>query len=189
MTKIGISEVNGFSSMKFYKSSKNIKVIAVILLGLALPAWAKTPHQKTDSPIYYNDCAAIEFDDVDESKLTKQELIARMDMGLEDTLNNSEECMRSAANAGSQRFTGAGGGSQGTGSGQSTGIGSQGSAQQTDAQQSQNTASSVSVESQKGPSKGGSSAVCDTVKQGLAAATNEQENELYKGLMKEYNCK
>jgi hypothetical protein len=177
-------------SIKYFKSPKKIKALTILLLGLSLPACAQTLRQKAVSPIYYNDCAYIDFDDVDESTLTKQELIARMDMGLEDTLNKSEECMRSAANAGSQRFTGAGGGAQGTGSGQSAGSVAQGPAQQNDSQQeSQNTESLDSKDSPKGPNNGGSNAVCDAVKQGLTSATNEQEKQHFKGLMKEYRCK
>jgi hypothetical protein len=191
MRQIDRHKISGVSSMKFYGSSKQIKVIGLIFLGLAVPACAQKLPEIPVAADSYHDCSFIAFDEVDNRTLTKQEQIERMDGDLEDTLNRSEECLREASHTAQQRLKAAGAGAQSGGASQTNDNASPASAQQTDTmqqQQAQVTSAAVSKSAERGPVNGGSHAVCDAVKQGVAGAQDEQEKQHFNALMKEYGC-
>lgn len=141
----------------------------------------------------YSDCAYIEFDDVDPSTLTLQERIALEEAALFASLDDSAECMEeaTASASGSLADAASGSGAAGGASGSDGSSGNSGANSSEQQQQSTSTASESSVDTKdhkRGNSGGGSSAVCDAVKEGMASATTEAEKEHFKGLMAEYGC-
>ncbi|GGW81474.1 hypothetical protein [Alteromonas halophila] len=169
----------------------------IALLSTLLPVSV----QATDpEPVYYQDCAYIEFDDIDNDALTRNEEIALIDENFFAALDRSAECMNSAAATGAGKIgdaAGNAGGGQGAAGGQSGNAGSSGQASGSGspvpiAEQQQNpqqtTDTTKGIDTQRGTSSGGSSAVCDAVKEGLASATTQAEKEHWQGLAAEYGC-
>ncbi|MFC3034030.1 hypothetical protein ACFOEE_16080 [Pseudoalteromonas fenneropenaei] len=196
----------GEQAMKFAAFLQQSRLLCVLLAVTALPVCSqiekKPPleavkNQPQES--YFRDCTNIEFDEVDETLLTKEERIARQEAILEKSLNASAECMDDAMQAGMERMSAAKSGAEAGGAaGANQAAGSENSAQnqQTEtqnqqAEQSQQQSSQQSSSSkahQQGQGGGGSSAVCDAIKQGLASATTAAEKQHFQQLMKEYQC-
>lgn len=171
----------------------------IAVFSLTLPACAQqavtaaTP--VTKNSIAYGDCALIDFKDIDSSALTKAELVQKMDQDFVNNLNNSEKCMAEAINAGAGRISAAGAGAgntedvaamanQAAGQAQSESLANQ----QAQASKEASNSNSTSAVTKKGQGQSGSSAVCDTVKQGLAAATTDSEKQHFQDLMNQYGC-
>lgn len=173
-------------------------VFSLAVFLLTLPACAQqpvtaAPAAATKNSTAYGDCALIDFKDIDSSTLTKAELVQKMDQDFADNLNNSEKCMAEAINTGAGRISAAGAGAGNTGDVAATGNQAVGEAQlestaNQQAQGGQEAASSQSAVTKKGQGQSGSSAVCDTVKQGLAAATTDSEKKHFQDLMTQYGC-
>lgn len=178
---------------------------AMVLFSLTLPACAQqnTPQASATtiqtSPTASNtkaftDCSLIDFKDIDGQSLTKAELVQKMDQDFADNLNNSEKCMSEAVTAGAGRISAAGAGASQTADAtattqQSTGSGVTDSQQLQNAQAGQEQINATSKPTAKGQGQPGSSAVCDTIKQGLASATTESEKTHFQALMNQYGCK
>ncbi len=183
---------------------------SLMLCALTLPACAQqttlqqntqqasttTPpvSQPASSTKAFSDCSLIDFKDIDSQSLTKAELVQKMEQDFADNLNNNEKCMSEAVTAGAGRISAAGAGASPTADAtvttqQSTGLGESDSQQPQNAQAGQEQISATSKPTVKGQGQQGSSAVCDTIKQGLAAATTETEKTHFRGLMEQYGCK
>lgn len=178
--------------------------LVLAALSLALPACAQTsanqsaatatqvPAATSKTNMAYGDCSLIDFKDIDSTQLTKAELVQKMDVDFADNLNKSEKCMADAVNSGTERLSaaGAGAGNQAAaGQGEAQGANEATQPTENQAQQgSQEPVSSSSRPTPKGQGQQGSSAVCDTVKQGLAGATTESEKTHFQALMKQYGC-
>lgn len=175
-------------------------IVSLAVFSLTLPACAQQP--VTTAPAAasaiknstaYGDCALIDFKDIDSSALTKAELVQKMDQDFVDNLNNSEKCMVDAINSGVGSISAVGAGAGNSGDAAATGNQAAGTAQSenTANQQAlggQEAASSQSAVTKKSQGQPGSSAVCDTVKQGLAAATTDSEKKHFQDLMTQYDC-
>lgn len=165
------------------------------LMSLTLPACAQQtqpPAPSAGAVTSYGDCSMINFKDIDGSELTKAELLERMDADFAANLNQSEKCMTEAINSGAGRISAAG---AGAGSVADAAAGTNEQAAQSDGtEQTQNADSAKESESspskatQKGKAQQGNSAVCDTVKQGLAGATTDTEKKHFSALMTQYGC-
>ena len=164
----------------------------VLLLTLGAGS-ASLPTFSTDAePIYYSDCAYIEFEDIDNSQMTREEQLAAMDADFEESLNASEECMSEALDSGAQKLAEAGGdtGGQDSESADNSAAAQTSSSseyQTTQSQQQHSTTDQTRAHS-GGQGQQGSSAVCDAVKQGLESATTENEKAHFQSLMNEYGC-
>jgi hypothetical protein len=165
------------------------------LILLTLPACAQqaVPMAPAAGEITsYGDCSLIDFKDIDGSELTKAELLERMDADFAANLNQSEKCMAEAINSGAGRISAAGAGASGVAEA-AAGTNEQ-AAQSASTEQTQNadsakeSDSSPSKATQKGKAQQGNSAVCETVKQGLAGATTEAEKKHFSALMTQYGC-
>jgi hypothetical protein len=165
------------------------------LILLTLPACAQqaVPMAPAAGEITsYGDCSLIDFKDIDGSELTKAELLERMDADFAANLNQSEKCMAEAINSGAGRISAAGAGASGVAEA-AAGTNEQ-AAQSASTEQTQNadsakeSDSSPSKATQKGKAEQGNSAVCETVKQGLAGATTEAEKKHFSALMTQYGC-
>ncbi|WP_052750263.1 hypothetical protein [Arsukibacterium sp. MJ3] len=186
------------------------KQLAIICkTSIALPLWftaifvtsmsqtacaqqTSTSNSTANANTEYSDCTLINFNDIDKTKLTKAELLQKMEQDFADNLNNSEKCMAAAA-SGAAGKVGAAGGSSGDAGDSAGGQGNTGLAQATsdaneDMQGAQQSASAPSKTSERGKVKQGSSAVCDTVKQGLDSATTDSERKHFQDLMAQYGC-
>lgn len=187
----------------------------LLFCALTLPACAQqmTPQQSTlqqnkpqtstttppasqpaSSNKAFTDCSLIDFKDIDSTSLTKAELVQKMEQDFADNLNNNEKCMSEAVTAGAERISAAGASAAQTAGAtattqQVTGLGDSDSQQPQNAQAGQEQISATSKPTAKGQGQQGSSAVCDTIKQGLAAATTESEKTHFRGLMDQYGCK
>ncbi len=151
-----------------------------------------TPYSTANASTEYSDCSLINFNDIDKSKLTKAELLKKMEQDFADNLNNSEKCMAAAASGAAGKM-GAANGSSGDAGDSTGGQGDRGLAQATrdaneDMQGAQQSVSTPSKTTERGKGKQGSSAVCDTVKQGLDAATTDSEKKHFQSLMTQYGC-
>lgn len=180
--------------------------LVLAALSLALPACAQTPAKPSAAALAqtapvpaskataaYGDCSLIDFKDIDSSQLTKAELVQRMDQDFTDNLNKNEKCMAEAITSGAGRLEAVGSGASANGQAISATGDAAGAAQATQetesqGQSGQESTSSSSRTTQKGQGQQGSSAVCDTVKQGLAGATTESEKTHFQALMKQYGC-
>lgn len=179
--------------------------LVLAALSLALPACAQTsanqsatattqtPAAASKTNMAYSDCSLIDFKDIDSSQLTKAELVQKMDVDFADNLNKSEKCMADAVNSGAERLSAAGAGSGSQAAAVQGDVqGATEASQATENQAQQGGQEPVSTSSSKPTAKGqglqGSSAVCDTVKQGLAGATTESEKTHFQALMKQYGC-
>lgn len=161
-------------------------VAGVSLLGASLNTLAGD-----QDPVYYSDCAYIEFEQIDSAQLTRAEQLAAMDADFEKSLNASEQCMDEAVSAGAGRLaqSGASGGAgQGNDSTASTEAQTTQAQEQTQQQSQQQAAADPSKTHQGGQSGPGSSAVCDAVNQGLASATTDAEKQHFEALQTEYGC-
>lgn len=175
-------------------------------LALLLNAliFASAGAQTSEAPTYYQDCAVLDFGEQDLSTMTEAEKIQALDDSLFGALNQSEECMKAAAQSSAQSVasaagqgTGQGAGAGNTSSTSSSGAGAGQSSSQssTESQESstntQTTTSSSdpSKQSVGGQAKGGSSAVCDAVIAGLQGATTESEKAHFQALKEQYGCK
>lgn len=148
-------------------------------------------------PIYYSDCAYIEFEDIDNAQMTREEQLAAMDADFEESLNASEECMSEALDSGAQKLADAGAGSD-TGDQESestesadNSVAAQASSAteyQTTQSQQQHTTTDQTRSHAGGQGQQGSSAVCDAVRQGLESATTDSEKAHFQSLMNEYGC-
>lgn len=170
---------------------------SLAIFSLTLPACAQQPVTAaapvTKNSTAYGDCALIDFKDIDSKTLTKAELVQKMDQDFADNLNNSEKCMAEAINTGTGRMSAAGAGAGNAGDVAVTGNQAIGAAQSESstgqqAQGGSEAASSPSAVTKRGQGQPGSSAVCDTVKQGLAAATTDSERKHFQDLMTQYGC-
>lgn len=167
-------------------------LVLLFTLGAAI---ASLPAFSTDAePIYYSDCAYIEFEDIDNAQMTREEQLAAMDADFEESLNASEECMSEALDSGAQKLADAGAGGD-TGDQESesadNSVAAQASAAteyQTTQSQQQHTTTDQTRSHAGGQGQQGSSAVCDAVKQGLEAATTDSEKAHFQSLMNEYGC-
>lgn len=164
------------------------------LMLLTLPACAQqtSPQPATGAVTSYGDCSLIDFKDIDGSDLTKAELLERMDADFAANLNQTEKCMAEAISSGAGRISASGAGA-GSVADASAGTNEQ-AAQSAGTEQTQHADStkepetSPSKTTQKGKGQQGNSAVCDTVKQGLAAATTDAEKKHFSALMTQYGC-
>lgn len=142
--------------------------------------------------ITYSDCAYIDFSNVDPSKLTLQERIALEEAALFDSLDKSAECMEDASVSASGSLADAAGG--GSAAANSGAMGSDSLDGKTESGQHQaatptsSERSGATKDHTRGNSTKGSSAVCDAVTEGLAAATTESEKAHFSALMAEYGC-
>ncbi|MCF4010659.1 hypothetical protein [Rheinheimera sp. UJ63] len=175
-------------------------VFSFAVFSLTLPACAQQPI--TDAPgkttsiknsTAYGDCALIDFKDIDSSALTKAELVQKMDLDFADNLNKSEKCMAEAINSGAGRISevGTGGGNTGAAASTSNQAAGETQSESTANQQAkgeQESASSPSAVTKKDQGQSGSSAVCETVKQGVASATTDNEKKHFQALMTQYGC-
>lgn len=165
--------------------------------------------QAEGTPIYFQDCSFIDFGEKDTSLMTEAEKIEAMDKSLFRVLDQTEECMTSAAQSAAQSVADAAssgdGGSSGSGSGalgaNGTGVSETGTSGNSAEQSSSPSASTNSQASSTkstsatskttvgGPAQSGSSAVCDAVNTGLQGATTESERTHFKELKEQYGCK
>ncbi|WP_156824241.1 hypothetical protein [Salinimonas chungwhensis] len=169
-----------------------IKHSIILILSLST-AVAGLPAFSTEAePIYYSDCAYIEFEDIDSSTMTREEQLAALDADFEDSLNASETCMTDAVSSNAEKLANAGGNSGSNGQGSNTGAGqatqTATASQTTQSAQDQST-TPPSREHVTGGGQQGSSAVCDAVKQGYESATTENEKKHFQELMTEYGCR
>lgn len=168
-----------------------------LLLSLTLPACAQQTTAQAPAAgevTSYGDCSQIDFKHIDGRELTKAELLQQMDADFAANLNQTEKCMAEAINNGAGRISAAGAGDAaalGAGSNEQSGQ-SAGVEQAQDANSAdgvEDTDSSPSKATEKGKAQQGNSAVCETVKQGLAGATTEAEKKHFGALMTQYGCK
>lgn len=162
-------------------------------------------HAQQNKSISYGDCAYVDVGEVDESTLTREEIIKRMEENLFAGLDNTEECMKAAVATSSKKIGDAAGGVTGFGGNQaSVSSGSiearssgqsgnyAGSGGEADQAQSNSNSASNSSEASSGSSPNsvttGNSAVCDTVSRGLAEANTDKEKAHWSGLSQKYNC-
>lgn len=173
-------------------------IFSFLLMSLTVPACAQQTLPLTPAAgeiTSYGDCSQIDFKHIDGSELTKAELLQQMDADFAANLNHTEKCMAEAINSGAGRISAAGAGAGdaaalGAGSNEQSGQ-SAGTEQTQDANSAdgaKETDSSPSKATQKGKAQQGNSAVCETVKQGLAGATTESEKKHFSALMTQYGC-
>ena len=154
------------------------------------PSTPTTPKSAPNQRAAFSDCSLIDFKDIDGRELTKAELVQKMDQDFADNLNRSDTCMEQAVTSNAERLGALGAAAQGDApSAASTeGAASANSEAPEISSGAQQMPSTPSTNTQKGQSKPGTSAVCDTVKQGLAGATTESEKTHFKALMTQYGC-
>lgn len=168
-------------------------------LTVALSYFVANSVYATDpEPIYYQDCAYLEFGDIDNDALTRDEEIALIDEDFFAALDRTAECMNQAATAGAGRIgdaagsqtagqgAGAAGATPRVGSGSASGTQTESSPTQTT--QQTKGGDTTGVDTQREGAKRGSSAVCDAVKEGLASATTQSEQQHWQKLSAEYGC-
>ncbi|MFC0116556.1 hypothetical protein [Pseudoalteromonas xiamenensis] len=149
-----------------------------------------------NKPSYYRDCSVMKFEDIDESELTQAERILLKEQKLEASLNSSAECMDEAMQSNQERLR-----ESNSRSGESSSIGDGQAKEQNEESLSEDmnsvssqhketsaTQTSNSKQHIKGKVSGGSSAVCDAIKQGLAQAKTDKEKQHFGKLAKEYRC-
>ena len=169
------------------------------LLVASLYLVANSLYATEPEPIYYQDCAYLEFDNIDSETLTRDEEIALVDENFFAALDRTAECMNQAAAAGAGRIGDAAGSQNAGQSAGATGTAGamqnvgDGSAPATQTEQSQTTqqtkrGDTSGIDTERDAAKSGSSAVCDAVKEGLAEATTQAEKTHWQNLKTEYGC-
>lgn len=158
---------------------------------------ANSVYATNPEPIYYQDCAYLEFDTIDNDALTRDEEIALVDENFFAALDRTAECMNQAATAGAGRIGDAAGSSGAGAAGAAGAITSVGSGRASGSQTQQpvtqttpqtQSGDTTGIDTQRGNAKRGSSAVCDAVKEGLASATTPAEETHWQNLSAEYGC-
>lgn len=168
-----------------------LKQVSIAVTGLFLLNISSPTVGGDRGPVYYSDCAYIEFEQIDSSHMTRAEQLAAMDADFEKSLNASEQCMDEAVSVSAGRLaqSGASGSAgQGNGSAAPTEAQTAQAQEQTQQQSQQQAAADPSKTHQGGQSGPGSSAVCDAVNQGLASATTDAEKQHFEALQTEYGC-
>ncbi|GGW49712.1 hypothetical protein [Alishewanella tabrizica] len=154
------------------------------------PSTTSTLNSAPNQRAAFSDCSLIDFKDIDGRELTKAELVQKMDQDFADNLNRSDRCMEQAVTSNAERLGALGAAAQGDAPSAATteGVAAANSEAPEISSGAQHMPSTPSTNTQKGQSKSGTSAVCDTVKQGLAGATTESEKTHFKALMTQYGC-
>ncbi|WP_334012532.1 hypothetical protein [Alteromonas sp. S167] len=162
-------------------------------------------HAQQNKNVSYGDCAYVDIGEVDESTLTREEIIKRMEENLFAGLDNTEECMKAAVATSSKKIGDAAGGVTGFGGNQASDssgsieasssgqpgnyVGSGGEADQDQSNSnSENNSGAASSGSSPNSVTTGNSAVCDTVSRGLAEVKTDEEKAHWSGLSQKYNC-
>lgn len=142
---------------------------------------------------FYIDCALIDFKDIDSQALTKAELVQKMDLDFAENLNKSEKCMSEAIAAGAGRIGAAGTGISGSDGAANTPQSESANLTENKETEKIQTTNGQAKESAKDvykhEGKQGMTAVCDTIKQGLSAASTDSEKKHFQALYTEYGCK
>lgn len=141
------------------------------------------------SSVFYLDCSHLVFDNFFDQELTRGERVTLLNANIEANVGNYEAC-RSAANESAQeRMVNAG--SVGLVNG---GFGIDGTNELPEEldQQDMNTdtapPASASREHRGSAGAGGTSTVCDAIKQGLAGAKTDSEKAHFEKLKNDYGC-
>jgi hypothetical protein len=150
---------------------------------------------------HHASCQGIQFQSIDMDELTQQERIELKEKVLKASLNNQAECLDETMQEQQSRL------SQAAQQGANTQVETTGSvstdiatSEQTNPRSSTNNENKpMSHKSQSHTSQskshptgkpvGGSSAVCEAIKQGMTTAATETEKRHFEGLAKEYGCK
>ncbi|WMN59657.1 hypothetical protein NI389_15980 [Pseudoalteromonas xiamenensis] len=169
---------------------------AVNMLAHAAESQSNPQTSTPNKPSYYRDCSVMKFEDIDEAELTQAERILLKEQKLEASLNSSAECMDEAMQSNQQRLR-----ESNSRSGESSSVSESHAKEQNEesrpeemnsvsSQQKETNPTQTSNSKQhiKGKVSGGSSAVCDAIKQGLAQAKTDNEKQHFEKLAKEYRC-
>lgn len=179
-------------------------LFAASLMSFAVAAQADTEtvaetltetRTATKSEPFFSECAYIEFEDIDPTQLTRDELIALEEESLFRSLERTEKCMEAAVSTGAEKLAAAAdsGGDSGAEASSGSSGGSSNSADETDEQSEEavtevEESSKSATQTSEGKGNSGSSAVCDAVRSGLEAATTQAEKDHFSALMTEYGC-
>ncbi|WP_371194848.1 hypothetical protein [Glaciecola sp. SC05] len=93
----------------------------VIALLMSYSTFSQTQSSQ-EFPVSAYECTQVSLDEIDESLLTREERIARLDMTLSDSIDSYTSCVNTVQN---DMSGGGGGGGKGAGTGTSAGAGQQ----------------------------------------------------------------
>lgn len=160
-------------------------VLLVMLVILKVSAFQQ-------DEILYGDCGHLQFEDIDGQLLTKEEQLQLLDDDFESALNRSEKCLKTAIENSNQQLAQSSGGAGSSGGGNSAAPSTARTEpleQKTEYEITLNETDSVRTKPHiKGEQASGSSAVCDAVRQGLDAASTDNERAHFESLAKQYKC-
>lgn len=174
----------------------NVKILAQIsfslIFVLVVSVQVVAPAFAFQDDVLYGDCGYLQFEDVDDTLLTKEEKLGLLDDDFESALNRSEKCLKTAVENSNQELAQAGAENGSSGGGSDAAVTESSGEPKQEVNQSRQTEQTVeSGESdphQRGEQKSGSSAVCDAVTQGLQSASTASEREHFEKLAKQYQC-
>lgn len=176
------------------KLNFNVHFLTSLVFTFALSASVMTiaPSFAVQDEVLYGDCGYLQFEDVDNELLTKEEQLELLDKDFESALNRSEKCLKTAVENSNEALakTGGGAGSSGGGTDDLSSISSVESEQalETTRETNSTTESQTSDTHPRGEQTSGASAVCDAVNQGLKSASTPSEREHFEKLAKQYQC-
>ncbi|RUO36859.1 hypothetical protein CWE13_08405 [Aliidiomarina shirensis] len=197
--------------MNVFKRKVNLSILAqtALVMGalcISLPAFSlereeseKPKAENTEnaavsapmapvSSVFYLDCSHLVFDNFFEQELTRAERVTLLNANIEANVGNYEACRAAANESAQERMVNAG----------SVGLidGGDGAElaseipEDLELDSTEDTAppASASRNHSGATGKGGTSTVCDAIKQGLAGAKTESEKAHFEKLKNDYGC-